>query len=179
MKNKALNFSYHSFRHTDVVPEVATFIKKVMNTSTSVQQQELLDTIEQHRIEHGVAIGYLQNEEGVPIAVAGLHYLADAELYEVICETLPGHSNYKTNALSFVIAHAFHTLGIDKICARTSDVFMMNILKDIGFSYCGERAFTEDGRSYIWNYFELENENLAADMQGQFFHSDSNWENNF
>jgi len=178
MKNRAFNFSYHSFRHTDVVPEVATLIKKVMNTSASVQQQELLDTLEQHKIEHGVAIGYLQNEEGITIAVAGLHYLADAELYEVICETLPGSDIYKTEALNFIVAHAFHTLGIDKICARTNDILMVNTLKDAGFAYCGERAFIEDGGSRIWNYFELENESHVADMQGQFFHNNTGWDNN-
>ncbi len=178
MKNRAFNFSYHSFRHTDVVPEVAIVIKKVMNTSASVQQGELLDALEQHRIEHGAAIGYLQNDEGACIAVAGLHYLADAELYEVICETLPGSDTYKTDALNFVIDYAFHTLGIDKICARTNDTLMMNSLKDAGFAYCGERAFTEDGRNHIWNYFELENESLVADMQGQFLHSNTSWDNN-
>lgn len=178
MENRVAHFSLRYLeddQNWSDIPQYVGILPSLAETGTSLNE-----LLEQHRVEHGVTIGCLKNENAETVAVAGLFYLEDAALYEVICEPLAGNELVMADGLSYIIDHAFYGLGMDKLCARANpaDTAKIAILKDAGFNFCGERAFLQDDRSHIWNYYELENEGLLTTV-GQNFHNSSDWDGIF
>ncbi|MCB0698978.1 MAG: hypothetical protein H6551_13145 [Chitinophagales bacterium] len=123
----------------------------------------------------------IHNETGDTVAVAGLNYLEDVQLFEAFLYSLSDSDNFSesTEILGLVIDEAFNNLGIDKLCARAIDGSHMDAtLKSFGFCCLGERIFKDD-KNTIWNYYELEND-IIDEYDDSFSHTtDSDWDNIF
>lgn len=178
MENRVAHFSLQYLEYDQNRSEIPQYVGIL--SSLTDGDTDLNELLEKHRVEHGVTIGCLKNESAETVAIAGLFYLEDAALYEVICEPVPGNEMIKEDGLNYIIGHAFYNLGMDKLCARanSADTAKITVLKNAGFNFCGERAFSQDGRSHIWNYYELENEGLLTTV-GQNFHNSSDWDGIF
>lgn len=135
---------------------------------------DVLEALQRHAIDYGTTIGYFGNDNNALTGIGGLHYLTDAELYELVFVPMAGYDDTVTEHLSYLLDLAFSVHGIDKVCARTApDTPTAEWLKERGFAYNGERAFTADGREHIWHFYELENElNMISARQNQSASSD-------
>lgn len=123
----------------------------------------------------------IHNQTGDTIAVAGLNYLNDVQLFEVFLYALSDTNNFIEGyeILGLVIDEAFDTLCIDKICARATEGSNMDAaLKSFGFSCLGERIFKDD-MSTIWNYYELENDTIPENSSSFYSTTDNDWDNIF
>jgi len=140
----------------------------------------LSDILQQHKIEHGVSLGYLQNGDEEIVGLAGFHYLEEVALYEAVCILLPEYQPETGYAIEFTIHEAFYNLGMDKICARALPGSAAGTLfKSNGFTYCGERIFIDDAQGHLWDYYELENEGNLVSAAGQGGYAQSDWDSIF
>lgn len=132
--------------------------------------------IEKHK-EIGFGIGIATNKNNDFIGVAGYSFIEEVNTFEINYEILPEHirKGYETEICNSLIDYAFYVLGLDKICARS---IIGNFNKDrtyinAGFTLLGERAFELDGNIYLWNYYELENEQgLTTEALSDFENED-------
>lgn len=147
------------------VESVNGYIAAVDIKQTAADLQEIFD---KHRIEHGISIGCLYEDNGAALGIGGFHYLEETGVYEMVCAMLPEHEGITAYALEFLEHQAFANLRMDKVCARALPGTVLDVcLRNNGFVYSGERAFIPEGADQIWNYYELENEgNMVSATSG-------------
>lgn len=160
MKIREAGISLQYFKSNELLNELSAATGGAINFYTgATTDAELPEMLEQHQIQHGIGIGYLQNDDDAVLGLGGLYYQPEASLYELVYLPLTDNAIDANTCLNYLLDHAFGNLGIDKICARAlPQSLIADWLNDAGFAYSGERAFTQDGREHIWQYFELENE---------------------
>lgn len=183
MEFKATEVSLNYFSDSDqqLLSDVFPVLQQAMPVidGNVLQADNALDILDTHKIEHGVGVGFIQ-QDGETTAIGGLHYLADVALYELVCIPLPGHEDAAPIAIDYLIHHAFYALGMDKVCARTlQNSDMDNELKAAGFTCYGEWAFTEEGRESIWNYYEMENDANMVSSIGHYSDANNSWDGIF
>jgi len=141
---------------------------------------EVLTMLENHRTEHGISIGYINDGYGHVLGLAGLHYLPETGIYEIVSHLLPDHAGRTAAVIEYLVFEAFANLGMDKICARVlPESTDASILKENGFTCLGERAFAEEGMGQIWQYYELENEGTMAAPAQDTAYATSDWDSLF
>ncbi|MCB0696745.1 MAG: hypothetical protein KDC07_05240 [Chitinophagaceae bacterium] len=149
----------------------------VLNNISAEQVSALLGA---HKAEHGTGIGFIKDGYEDVLGFAGLHYLADVELYETVCQLQPEFADRANYVIEYLVYEAFSNLGLDKVCARalpghTDEV----VLKENGFVCLGERVFAEEGLETIWNYYELENEANMTSAEERNSYATSDWDSIF
>lgn len=188
METGTTAFSLHNFSESNsqVLSNILNAIKKdavYVNHPLLYSESDagmLSDILQQHKIEHGVSLSYLQNGDEEVIGLAGFHYLEEVALYEAVCILLPEYQPETGYAIEFTIHEAFYSLGMDKICARALPGSAAGALfKSNGFTYCGERIFMDDAQGQLWDYYELENEGNLVSAAGQGDYALSDWDSIF
>lgn len=165
--NAQLNISlqYFTSENKDVLQGLLHQLQNV-NTrliDTDLPANILFEILDHNKNEYGAGMGYFIDDEGNILGIGGLHYLNDVSLYETVCYTTAKYAHLKTDMISHILHEAFVSHNMDKICTRAEPGSEENtLLKSLGFSLIDERAFAEDNMECIWNYYELENEQLMV-----------------
>lgn len=132
--------------------------------------------IDAHRAEYGTGLGYLQDAYDNIIGLAGLQYLEDTQLFEVVCYMLPEYTSHTTDVVDLLVSEAFEHMSLDKVCARTIPGSLKDMsYRENAFVYIGERAFAGEGMDRIWNYYELANEGNLT-LAGVEDRGDTDWD---
>lgn len=181
MEIRDTGISLQYFKNNELLNELSTATDGLISLYTGATfEKELSELLEEHQIQHGIGIGYLQNEDYSILGLGGLYYQPEAHLYELIYIPITDNATSINDCLDYLLDYAFDTLGIDKICTRAVPLSpTAEWLHNKGFAYCGERAFTQDGREHIWQYYELENETNMVSMPAESFAGDSDWDGIF
>lgn len=151
------------------------------------ENKHLLESFPNHMAiadkEHGVSVNFITNDNSNEVlGLAGLHYLSDVQLYEIIINILPEHSLdiSVTELIENIVSEAFEVLCLDKVCARAVPGSEYDVLlKSFGFTQLGERVFSDESKSSIYNYYELENDSLLEINASSSTPAYSDWDNIF
>lgn len=171
MRIKSRNLAIESISQRDI-----NELSKLFSSSDAMQFTPPTFSFEsrkdvQKRVEHiilqeqffGTSIGKITDEFGTFIGIAGLNYVEEVNLFELTYNLLPQYKGrgYTTEVVNTLIDYGFYTLNLDKICARSiiGNYELDKHLINAGFSSLGERALNIANKQYLWNYYELENDN--------------------
>lgn len=143
--------------------------------------EDILHSISVHQQEHGTGPGCLINKYGTVVGLAGLRFLPEAELYETYCSILPKYVEEVgySMVINELVNYAFDELSLDTVCARADKGVVENELYIAnGFTFLGERVFTDGGSEKIWNYYEMDNDSqLISDNNSA--DTDNDWDLNY
>lgn len=183
MDFQAIDLSLNNFTKHDkaIIDNILSSVKTSVTPFSTLTSEELFTLVAAHKSEHGISIGYIKDGYGNILGIAGLHYQPEVAIYEAVTIILPEFKDRTAYVIEHLVFNAFSILSMDKIFARTPvSTTDYEPLKENGFVCLGERAFAEDDRTHLWNYYELENDaNLvSADGAGES-HIANDWDNLF
>jgi RimJ/RimL family protein N-acetyltransferase len=154
-------------------PEAMQFIPPNFGPETKKQAADRLNNYIRHHDDHGISFGYVSDKKGKFLGRAGFYFVPEVNLYEIGYSLLPEYwgKGLATELADGLLDHAFNTLNLDAICARTipGNENSDKVLHKTGFISLGERMFEIKGKPFFWNYYECYNEaNLDyADQHGE------------
>lgn len=147
-------------------PETMRYIPPHFSVESKAQIEERLAGYIRHDEEYGISFCYVSDKEGNFLGRAGFYFVPEVNLYEVGYSLLPQYwgQGYATEIVNALLDHAFNTLNLDAVCARTikGNDNSEKVLHKTGFTYFGERAFAINNQLFIWNYYEHQNEHQLS-----------------
>lgn len=149
----------------------------VVNPAIGYDVEELIDILDEHMVEHGIAPGGIYLDGNSAVGIGGFYYLEETGMYEIICSLAPGQERLTPAILNSLVEEAFDNLKMDKICARAIPASPFDkLLAEAGFAFLGERMFMMEGAGQIWNYYELEDERNLVSADSGSAYADNDWD---
>lgn len=153
--------------------EEIAILKSLLASDTD----ELIESYDTHRIEHGVAPGGIYLPGSDLVGIGGFLYIEETSLYEVVCHVLDVYEEDILPLLHYFATYAFDNLKMDKICARAIPGSVLDDnLANSRFTFSGERMFIQEQDGQLWNYYELEDEGNLVSAESTGIYSDNDWD---
>lgn len=132
-------------------------------------EEDINSAFVRQREEYGTGLGLVEDNSGAVIGLAGLVFLEEVQLYELVVCMMPEYSSLTYDVIDMLLYEAFENMSLDKVCAREPiDSSHSTVLREIGFAYIDERIFMDDHMQHVWAYYELENDTNVVSASDDF-----------